>query len=172
MTLLSILAAALAGGLLTVLVAGAVLAVNATLLDRALPRLVSFSTGALLGAALMGMIPHAARVLPVSTVARVVLVGLVLFFVLSDGKRIPIRVSTASLRDDRGKVMGGAETFRDLSVIEELRKEIKGRRQVGDIVSRSPSMRQVLEVLPRIAESESTILLQGETGTGKELAVP
>ena len=30
-------------------------------------------------------------------------------------------------------------------------------------------MRPVLEVLPRIAESESTILLQGETGTGKEL---
>ena len=66
-------------------------------------------------------------------------------------------------------VVGGAETFRDLSLIEELRKEIKGRFQVGDIVSRSASMRRVLEVLPRIAESESTILLQGETGTGKEL---
>ena len=46
MMLLLIVAASLAGGLLTVLVAGTVLAVQASLLDRALPRLVSFSTGA------------------------------------------------------------------------------------------------------------------------------
>jgi PAS domain S-box-containing protein len=91
------------------------------------------------------------------------------FIINSDGKRIPISVSTALLRDERGTVVGGAETFRDLSLIEELRKEIRGRYQVGDIVSRSASMRPVLDVLPRIAESESTILLEGETGTGKEL---
>ena len=53
--------------------------------------------------------------------------------------------------------------------MEELRKEIRGRFQVGDIVSRSASMRRLFEVLPRIADSESTILIQGETGTGKEL---
>ena len=40
---------------------------------------------------------------------------------------------------------------------------------MGDIISRSASMRRILDLLPRIAESESTILLQGETGTGKEL---
>jgi zinc and cadmium transporter len=82
MTLLLILGASLLGGLLTVLLAGTVLAMRASLVDRALPRLVSFSTGALLGAALMGMIPHAAESLPVATVAQVVLAGLILFFVL------------------------------------------------------------------------------------------
>jgi PAS domain S-box-containing protein len=91
------------------------------------------------------------------------------FIVDAEGQRVPISVSTALLRDARGAVVGGAETFRDLSLIEALRQEIKGRFQVGDIVSRSPAMRRVLEVLPRIAESESTLLLQGETGTGKEL---
>ena len=91
------------------------------------------------------------------------------FIVDTDGKRIPISVSTALLRDEHGTVVGGAETFRDLSLIEELRKEITGRFQVGDIFSRSTAMRGVLEVLPRIAESESTILIHGETGTGKEL---
>ena len=91
------------------------------------------------------------------------------FIIKSHGERIPISVSTALLRDEQGSVVGGAETFRDLSLIEELRKEISERFQVGDIFSRSASMRQLLEVLPRIAESESTILLQGETGTGKEL---
>jgi PAS domain S-box-containing protein len=91
------------------------------------------------------------------------------FIVNAAGRRIPISVSTALLRDELGSVVGGAETFRDLSLIEELRKEIRGRFQVGDLVSRSASMRRLLEVIPRIAESESTILLQGETGTGKEL---
>jgi PAS domain S-box-containing protein len=91
------------------------------------------------------------------------------FIVNASGRRIPISVSTALLRNEAGEVVGGAETFRDLSLIEELRKEIRGRFQVGDLVSRSSSMRRVLEVIPRIAESESTILLQGETGTGKEL---
>ncbi len=91
------------------------------------------------------------------------------FIVDANGRRIPISVSTALLRNSNGEVVGGAETFRDLTLIEELRKEIAGRFKVGDIVSRSPAMRQVLEVLPKIAESESTVLLQGETGTGKEL---
>ena len=85
------------------------------------------------------------------------------------GRRVPISVSTALLRNERGEVVGGAETFRDLSVIEELRKEITGRVELGDICTRSVAMRRVLDVLPRVAESESTILLQGETGTGKEL---
>jgi PAS domain S-box-containing protein len=91
------------------------------------------------------------------------------FIVNAEGARIPISVSTALLRDERGAVVGGAETFRDLSLIEELRKEIQGRFQVGDIVSRSASMRRVLDVLPIVAASESTILIEGETGTGKEL---
>ena len=91
------------------------------------------------------------------------------FIINSDGKRIPISVSTALLRDEHGAIVGGAETFRDLSLIEELRTQIRGRYQVGEIVSRSAAMRRLLEMLPRIAGSESSILLQGETGTGKEL---
>jgi len=91
------------------------------------------------------------------------------FIVNASGKRIPISVSTALLRDEHGTIVGGAETFRDLSVIEELRTQVRGRFQVGDIVSRSPAMRRLLEVLPRVADSASTILIQGETGTGKEL---
>ncbi len=91
------------------------------------------------------------------------------FIINSNGQRVPISVSTALLRNELGTVVGGAETFRDLSLIEELRTQIRGRFQVGDIISRSTSMRRLLEILPRIADSESTILVQGETGTGKEL---
>jgi PAS domain S-box-containing protein len=91
------------------------------------------------------------------------------YIIDAGGQRIPISVSTALLRDAEGQVIGGAETFRDLSLVEELRKEITGRFQIGDMVSRSALMRRLFDVLPQIAASDSSVLIQGETGTGKEL---
>ncbi|HSK10670.1 MAG TPA: sigma 54-interacting transcriptional regulator, partial [Vicinamibacterales bacterium] len=91
------------------------------------------------------------------------------FIVTPDGHRVPISVSTAILKDARGRIAGGAETFRDLSVVAELRRKLEGRFQVGDLVSRSASMRRLFDILPLVAGSESTVLIEGETGTGKEL---
>ncbi|HPC84118.1 MAG TPA: sigma 54-interacting transcriptional regulator [Thermoanaerobaculaceae bacterium] len=91
------------------------------------------------------------------------------FIVDGDGRRIPISISTALLRDASGQVVGGAETFRDLTVVEELRRELEGRFQIGELVSHSPSMRRIFEILPAIAESDCAVLIEGETGTGKEL---
>lgn len=91
------------------------------------------------------------------------------YIIDADGNRIPISISTAILRDGEGRVIGGAETFRDLSEVEALRQELEGKFRVGDLVSRSPLMQRVMEVLPAIASSPSTVLILGETGTGKEL---
>ncbi|MHC1692398.1 MAG: sigma-54 interaction domain-containing protein [Sphaerochaetaceae bacterium] len=84
------------------------------------------------------------------------------------GKRIPISVSTALLMDSMGKVIGGAETFRDLSELEELRK-LRARKRLGDIASNSPAMHKVMDMVPAVAQSSSTVLIMGETGTGKEV---
>jgi PAS domain S-box-containing protein len=96
-------------------------------------------------------------------------VGRSAFIVRGDGERLPISVSTAVLRDAQGRVIGGAETFRDLSAVEELRKELSGRFEIGDFVSRSPAMRRLFDVVLQVAASDCTVLIQGETGTGKEL---
>lgn len=85
------------------------------------------------------------------------------------GRRIPISVSTAILKDAQGEIVGGAETFRDLTELEELREELQGRTHVGNLVSLSPVMQKVFEVIPAVAASPSTVLILGETGTGKEL---
>jgi PAS domain S-box-containing protein len=85
------------------------------------------------------------------------------------GRRIPIRVSTAVLRDDRGRIVGGVETFRDLSQVEELRKELQGRFSLGDIIGRSRAMRDLFGLLPAVAASDSTVVIHGASGTGKEL---
>lgn len=91
------------------------------------------------------------------------------FIIDADGRRVPISVSTALLRDGKGRIVGGVETFRDLSLVEELRKEIEQRYEAADLVSRSASMRRIFEILPQASASESTVLIEGETGTGKEL---
>jgi PAS domain S-box-containing protein len=85
------------------------------------------------------------------------------------GETLPISISTAVIRDKRGKVIGGAETFRDLSAIEALRKELSKQYTIGDIVSKNEVMQKILSSLPSIAESQATVLIQGPSGSGKEL---
>jgi len=91
------------------------------------------------------------------------------YIINAEGARIPISISTAALRDAQGRVLGGAETFRDLREVEALRQELEGRFHIGDLTSRSPLMQRVFEALPAIAASPSTVLILGETGTGKEV---
>jgi len=86
-----------------------------------------------------------------------------------DGKKIPLSISAAPLRDQQGRIVGGVETFRDLSDIHLMRKHLQGAYTVEDIVSRSEPLAKVLRIMPLIAASESTVLLLGESGTGKEL---
>lgn len=92
------------------------------------------------------------------------------YIIDAGGNRIPISVSTAVLRDERGNIVGGAETFRDLSELETLREELEGNCQAGELNSRSPLMQRIFQNLPAIAESSSTVLITGESGTGKEVA--
>jgi PAS domain S-box-containing protein len=85
------------------------------------------------------------------------------------GRRKPISITTALLKDAAGKVIGGVETFRDLTRMEKLRKEIRRQYEVADIISRNHRMQGLFSVLPDIADSPSTVLIEGESGTGKEL---
>ena len=87
----------------------------------------------------------------------------------ADGKEIPISVSTALLKDKAGGIIGGVETFRDLSLVETLRRELHRQYSFQDIISKSRIMRRLLSIVPEVAQSESTVLIQGQSGTGKEL---
>ncbi len=85
------------------------------------------------------------------------------------GERMPISISTAILKNARGEVIGGVETFRDLSQVEQLQKQLEARYTFADIVGRSQPMQRLFDVLPDIAESDTTVLIEGPSGTGKEL---
>jgi PAS domain S-box-containing protein len=81
----------------------------------------------------------------------------------------PISISTAALRDDAGRIIGGVEIFRDNTEIEELRRELSERGRLGDLVGTSPAMQQVFRLLPDLAAAAAPVLITGESGTGKEL---
>ena len=87
----------------------------------------------------------------------------------SQGSSVSISVSTSVLRDPAGNLLGAVETFRDLSALEELRKEIQQNHTFEDIVSKSPAFQKIFSILPDIAESDATVLIEGPSGSGKEL---
>lgn len=87
----------------------------------------------------------------------------------ADGRKLPISISTALLKNKKGKLLGAVETFRDISVEENLRKAIQAKYSFADIISKNHKMLQLFDILPDIAASASTVLIDGESGTGKEL---
>ncbi len=92
-----------------------------------------------------------------------------IFIVNSKGDRIPVSISTAILKDKNGSVIGGVETFRDLSVVEQLRKELAKQHTFYDIISKNREMQRLFEMLELVSGNDTTVLLEGESGTGKEL---
>jgi PAS domain S-box-containing protein len=95
--------------------------------------------------------------------------GLVVYITDAEDRKVPVSVSTALYRDPEGRLMGGVETFRDLRQIEALKKQVEKTYTSGDFVTRNPRIRELLDTLPVVAESDSIILIRGETGTGKEI---
>ncbi len=86
-----------------------------------------------------------------------------------DGLKIPISVSTSILLDEDGQPRGAVEIFRDLSTLEELRRQLSTSETFEKMVSRSKEMLEIFNLLPDVAESECNVLIQGPSGSGKEL---
>jgi len=87
----------------------------------------------------------------------------------SSGRRIPVSISTAILKDLDGNVIGGVETFRDLTAVEELRKKLTEKYSLMDIIGRSKAMQKLFDLVTLVADSDSSVLIEGASGTGKEL---
>ena len=92
-----------------------------------------------------------------------------LYIVNAEGEKVTLSVSTALLRNTDGDVIGGVETFRDLRTVEALRKTLTRNYSFADIISKNVEMQKLFHILPQIARSDSTVLIQGESGVGKEL---
>ncbi len=85
------------------------------------------------------------------------------------GRPRTVRVTAVPLFDAGGAFAAGIEAFTDVSSLQALRREIRGRQTTSDLVARSASMRRLAEALPNVARSGAPVLLEGKVGTGKEL---
>jgi len=97
------------------------------------------------------------------------IINMPVYILRSDDKRIPISVNASILKDCNGHMMGGVETFRDLSAITRLRKSLRKHHSFENIVSKNQRMLEIFSTLLLIADSDCSVLIEGATGTGKEL---
>jgi PAS domain S-box-containing protein len=86
-----------------------------------------------------------------------------------EGQRIPVRTNYVALKNEEGTVVGGLTTISDLSLQYHYRSAIQGQYTYYDMVGRHPEMQKIFEVIPVIASSDATVLIEGPTGTGKDL---
>jgi two-component system response regulator AtoC len=87
----------------------------------------------------------------------------------ADRRRVPVRITVSPLRHDDASPSAVLVFIEDISVVRKLDALGLAAAPVQGIVSKSPSMQQVLELLPVMARTDATLLVTGETGTGKDL---
>ncbi len=89
--------------------------------------------------------------------------------VTCQGSRLPVKAKCMALKNEDGRIVGGLTTIADLSLKYQLDQVIEDRYTFYDMVGRDPAMRKIFEIIPVVADSESTVLIEGPTGTGKDL---
>lgn len=86
-----------------------------------------------------------------------------------DRKIIPIRITSAPLKNLNGKTIGFLETVEDVSLLRKPDAADHHAYQFNNIIGRSPEMEKIFQILPSLSQSDSSVLITGETGTGKDL---
>jgi PAS domain S-box-containing protein len=86
-----------------------------------------------------------------------------------DGVGVPIRANYMVLRNEKEAVIGGLVTFHDLALEVQLDQAMRGRYSCKDMIGKSPAMQRIFEMVTVVADSEATVLIEGATGTGKDL---
>lgn len=83
-------------------------------------------------------------------------------------ERIPVRVTAAPLLDLKGTLVGYIESIEDLRALAEHAEDTAQPSPLDSIIGRSLEIQRVLQVIPAIAQTDSSVLITGETGTGKD----
>jgi len=92
-----------------------------------------------------------------------------IYFINSNGEKVPVSICAGPLYDKKGQLIGGVESFRDLTAVHLMKKKINNLYTFEDIISKNNELKKIFNILPQIAKSPSTVILLGESGTGKEL---
>jgi len=89
--------------------------------------------------------------------------------VTQDGEIVPIRADYIPLHDDQNKIVGGLATIQDLTLVHQLDQMMSARYSFHNMIGKDPAMQKIFQIVKVAATSDATILIKGETGTGKDL---
>ena len=90
-------------------------------------------------------------------------------FTHKQGEKIPVIINVGLFREKEGRPLGAVTTFRDVRMMEAQVASHKNVRSIYGIVGDSPSMQRVYSLVETAAQSDVTVLITGESGTGKNL---
>ena len=86
-----------------------------------------------------------------------------------DRQLLPIRMVTAPILDENNNIKGYIETIEDIRLSKKIDSAKNAAYSFANIIGRSPKMEKIFQILPVLAQSDASILITGETGTGKDL---
>ena len=82
---------------------------------------------------------------------------------------VHVRLTSVPVLDREGGLLCTLDVIEDLSALKELEARLTRTAGPGAIVGRCSAMEHLLRILPAVAASDATVLLTGESGTGKDL---
>jgi two-component system, NtrC family, response regulator AtoC len=86
-----------------------------------------------------------------------------------DRQLIPVLINLSPIRDAEDNLAGFLETVEDLRPVKEVNSRETHAYVFRHLIGKSPEMTRIFQTLPLLAQSDSAILITGETGTGKDL---
>ncbi|MBP1596475.1 MAG: modulated sigma54 specific transcriptional regulator, Fis family [Acidobacteria bacterium] len=90
-------------------------------------------------------------------------------FIGKEGKRCDLEMSVVTIDTSNNDVTGALVIFRDVSEMIHLRRRLEQSRGFCGIVGRHALMQRIFDTIRELADINFPILIQGETGTGKEM---
>ena len=82
---------------------------------------------------------------------------------------IPVLINLSPIRNAEGNLAGFIETVEDLRPFKEVDSKTTHAYTFRHLIGKSPKMTRIFQTLPLLAQSDSAILITGETGTGKDM---
>jgi PAS domain S-box-containing protein len=89
--------------------------------------------------------------------------------VRADGRIVPVSASWAFFRSDDEEVLGFVISFRNLEEIERIAEERRAMFPLQDIIGKTPQIKRIFDLVHVVKDTDSTVLVTGESGTGKGL---
>ena len=84
-------------------------------------------------------------------------------------QKVPVRITLVPVRDARGECQGYLETVEDLRRTSVWNWKGEHPYHFGQLIGNSPQMEKIYKIMPMVAQTDSSVLITGETGTGKDL---